>query len=207
MGVLRRRSDEADLRATARKEAVRERLLSATEELLASGRSYAEISVGELARAASVSRTGFYDYFADKRELLLALGGEGYAGVADKMSEIANTGKPLSPETMRAFAERSIAIDLEQAPVLRAFTEAALYDEVVREAWLAYHDHLIAQIEKWLSTRVEAGWVPPGPVPVVAAALNWMGQQTVYQELVASERRSPEDVVEVLAGIWSRVLS
>ena len=47
--------------------------MEATEKLLREGNSYADLSVEAIAARAGISRTTFYDYFEDKRELLLAI--------------------------------------------------------------------------------------------------------------------------------------
>src|SRR4051812_32460110 len=45
----------------------------ATEGLLAEGSTYADLNVERIAKAAGISRTAFYFYFADKRDLLMRL--------------------------------------------------------------------------------------------------------------------------------------
>jgi AcrR family transcriptional regulator len=70
--VLSRRQPAA---REARKSRLEERLLEAVEGLLSDGHAYADLSVSAIAAAAGISRTTFYDYVGDKRQLLLSLGG------------------------------------------------------------------------------------------------------------------------------------
>src|SRR5437870_620924 len=56
--------------ATPKRAAVQAEVLRATEELLAEGASWADLGVERIATTAGISRTAFYFYFADKRELL-----------------------------------------------------------------------------------------------------------------------------------------
>jgi hypothetical protein len=42
-------------------------------DLLAEGVSFADITVDGIAQRAGISRTAFYDYFSDRRELLMKL--------------------------------------------------------------------------------------------------------------------------------------
>src|SRR5687767_9126047 len=73
MAVLSRRSPERDEARRARRAAVRARIMEATTELLSEGANYASLSVETIAERTGISRTTFYDYFPDKRELLLAM--------------------------------------------------------------------------------------------------------------------------------------
>src|SRR4051794_12593958 len=59
--------------ATAKRAQVQAAVLQATESLLAEGSSFAELNVERIATAAGISRTAFYFYFADKRDLLMRL--------------------------------------------------------------------------------------------------------------------------------------
>jgi AcrR family transcriptional regulator len=58
---------------TAKRAAIEAALLEATETLLAEGASFADLGVERIATQAGITRTAFYFYFADKRELLMAL--------------------------------------------------------------------------------------------------------------------------------------
>ena len=48
-------------------------MLRATEELLREGASFAELGIERIATRAGISRTAFYFYFRDKRELIMRL--------------------------------------------------------------------------------------------------------------------------------------
>src|SRR5919197_3678303 len=63
--------EEAPL--TAKRAAVQAAVLGATEALLSEGASYADLNIERIATRAGISRTAFYFYFRDKRELLLRL--------------------------------------------------------------------------------------------------------------------------------------
>src|SRR3712207_2316745 len=53
--------------------AIEASVLRATEELLIEGASFAELGIERIATRAGISRTAFYFYFRDKRELLVRL--------------------------------------------------------------------------------------------------------------------------------------
>src|SRR3954452_10882095 len=58
---------------TGKRQAIEAAVLRATEELLAEGASYADLNIEKIATRAGISRTAFYFYFRDKRELLMRL--------------------------------------------------------------------------------------------------------------------------------------
>ena len=58
---------------TAKREAIEADVLEATEALLEEGASFADLSIERIATRAGISRTAFYFYFRDKRELLMRL--------------------------------------------------------------------------------------------------------------------------------------
>src|SRR5918997_7125630 len=53
--------------------AIEASVLRATEQLLEEGASFAELGIERIATKAGISRTAFYFYFRDKRELLVRL--------------------------------------------------------------------------------------------------------------------------------------
>ena len=56
---------------TPKRAAVQAAVLTATEQLLGEGASYADLNIERIATRAGISRTAFYFYFADKREVAL----------------------------------------------------------------------------------------------------------------------------------------
>ncbi|MTD44145.1 TetR family transcriptional regulator [Conexibacter sp. W3-3-2] len=53
--------------------AIQAAVLQATEDLLAEGASFPDLGIERIATRAGISRTAFYFYFKDKRELLARL--------------------------------------------------------------------------------------------------------------------------------------
>ena len=70
-----------------KRRAIEADVLQATEALLGEGASYASLSIERIATRAGISRTAFYFYFADKRELLMRLA----ADVAEQFYSEAGT--------------------------------------------------------------------------------------------------------------------
>ena len=63
----------APVEATTKRAAIQATVLEATETLLREGATFADLNVERIARGAGISRTAFYFYFSDKRELLMRL--------------------------------------------------------------------------------------------------------------------------------------
>src|SRR4030081_711105 len=69
MATLSRRTQPT----SAKRAEIEARVLEATEALLGEGASYTELNIERIATRAGISRTAFYFYFDDKRELLMRL--------------------------------------------------------------------------------------------------------------------------------------
>jgi AcrR family transcriptional regulator len=69
MAPLSRRTEAQ----SSKRAAVEASVVLATEQLLGEGASYPDLSVEQIATRAGISRTAFYFYFRDKRELLMRL--------------------------------------------------------------------------------------------------------------------------------------
>ena len=69
MATLSRRTEAQ----SSKRAAVQARVLEATEALLSEGASFADLGIERIATRAGISRTAFYFYFGDKRELLMRL--------------------------------------------------------------------------------------------------------------------------------------
>src|SRR5919206_858270 len=84
---------------TPKRAAVQAAVLEATVALLDEGASYADLNIERIATRAGISRTAFYFYFRDKRDLLMRLtddvshqlyaeGDRWYSGSGDPAQEI-----------------------------------------------------------------------------------------------------------------------
>ena len=91
---------------TAKRAAVQAAVLRATEELLAQGATYADLNIERIATGAGISRTAFYFYFRDKREVLMRL----TADVSERLYREADvwfSGTDPGDELRRALTSRS----------------------------------------------------------------------------------------------------
>src|SRR3954469_25118786 len=172
-------------RPTGKRQAIESGVLRATEELLAAGSSYADLNVEKIATAAGISRTAFYFYFRDKRELLMRL----TAHVNDQLYAEADTwftGDAAPTETMSRIA----ALYEEHGALLRAIVEVSTYDEEIAGFWRSLIGRFVEATEKRVDSRA------------TAFALVWMTERAFYQQLVQGRPLDPGELVEALAGIW-----
>jgi AcrR family transcriptional regulator len=183
---------------TAKRAAVQAAVLEATEALLAEGGSYADLNIERIATRAGISRTAFYFYFSDKRELLVRLTGD----VSDELyrqADIWFSGDGDPAEEIRRALANIAALYREHGVLLRAIVEVSTYDEVVAGYWR----DLLGRFAGASLRRIEQGGVAADP-RATAFALCWMTERALYQELVQDEGPALDDLVDALAGIWLR---
>ena len=130
MPVLSKGSESAERRREAQAA-----FLLAAEALLADGHPYAELSVEQISAAAGRSRTAFYLYFRDKRELLMRLT-EAVAATLYDEADRWWSGDDGRRDLRTALAD-VLGTYREHADLLRAVVEASAYDEEVAEFWRA----------------------------------------------------------------------
>src|SRR5207247_10963740 len=110
--------------------------LRATEELLRGGASYADLHVERIARRAGISRTAFYFYFRDKREVLMRLTEDVSARLYHE-ADIWFSGEGDPAAEIRTALTNMGALYAEHGILLRAIVEGSTYDEAVAAFWRA----------------------------------------------------------------------
>ena len=187
---------------TPKRAAVQRAVLRATEELLASGASWADLGVERITSGAGISRTAFYFYFRDKRELLMRLTEE----VTEQLYAEADRwyhGDGEAVDVMREALGKISALYREHEPLLRAIVEVSTYDAEVAAFWRSLLDRFVQATRERIEAEQAAGRARPMPAHATAFALTWMTERTLYQQLV-SRRFDEDEVVDALLGIWTR---
>lgn len=181
---------------TEKRAAIERAVLEATEALLESGRSYADLRIEEIATRAGISRTAFYFYFRDKRELLMRLTEE-VSDLLYREAEAWWSGSGDGEAELRDALRSVVALYAEHGVILRAVVEASAYDETVAAFWRA----LVARFIEASRRRIEAeGLVVPAQP--VAFALSWMTERACYQWIVAGGSPGDEEFLDGLVRIW-----
>jgi TetR/AcrR family transcriptional regulator, ethionamide resistance regulator len=174
---------------TEKRAAVEAAVLEATEGLLGDGRPFADLKIEEIATRAGISRTAFYFYFRDKRELLMRLTEE-VAEVLYAEADLWWSGDD-GREALESALRSVIGHYREHHVLLRAVVEASAYDEVVAQFWRAL-----------MGRFVEASRTRIGSEPV-AFALTWMTERACYQRLVQGLPLDDEEFLAGLVHVWT----
>jgi AcrR family transcriptional regulator len=180
-------------------EAIRDALVG-----LLRNRSFKDVTVDELSRAAGISRTAFYFYYRSKNEVLMAAAEETAAEVyaeADRWWH--GAGQP--EELVRASLEGIAAVYLEHSEILRAAVEATTYDDEFKTFYTALIQRFVTATADHLRREQEAGHLRPLDPEPVAEALVWMAERCNHAFLLL-EDRPVRDVVESLTTIWVHAL-
>jgi AcrR family transcriptional regulator len=185
--------------ATAKRAQVQADVLRATEELLASGSSYAELNVEKIARAAGISRTAFYFYFRDKRDLLMRLAGD-VTELLYAQADIWFSGDGDSPESeIREALTRIAELYREHGVLIRAIVEVSTYEEDIATFWRG----LLQQFVDATARRIVAeGHLEADAAVPTAFALTWMVERTYYQQLVQADPVPMDAMVDAIVRIY-----
>jgi TetR/AcrR family transcriptional regulator, ethionamide resistance regulator len=190
---------------TPKRAAVQAAVLRATEQLLAEGRSYADLRIERIARRAGISRTAFYFYFRDKRELLLRLTED----VSERLFEQADiwfSGDGEPEAELRAALTNIAAEYREHGVLLAAIVEVSTYDEEFAALWRTIVGRFVEATEKRIERERAHGRAAPGDGRATAFALCWMTERALYQQFVQEEPLPPAALVEAQVGIWLRAV-
>lgn len=186
---------------TAKREQVQAAVLAATESLLAEGHCYADLDVGRITERAGISRTAFYLYFKDKRDLLTRL-----VTVVDRQlyeeADIWFSGAGAPDVEVREALTRISAVYRQHGPLLRAIVEVSGYDDEVAAFWHGLLERFVDASQR----RIEDGGNAAGPARDTAFALVWMTERTLYQQVARNRSADDADVVAGLAGVWLRAV-
>jgi AcrR family transcriptional regulator len=188
-------------RQSEKRAAIEAAVLSATEALLTEGASFAELNIERIATRAGISRTAFYFYFRDKRELLMRL----TTDVNEQLIAVASTWWSGDGDIRAALA--GIAeLYREHAALFRATVEVATYDEEVAQFWRGLVGRFTAATEERIRSEQEAGRALPGDPHALAFALTWMTERSMYQQYVQGSPAELDTLVDALAAIFSRTV-
>lgn len=187
-----------------KRRAVEAGVLEATERLLGEGASYADLSVDRIARAAGISRTAFYFYFDDKRELLTRL----TDGVMDTLYEQAESwfsSGADGPDRLEEALRSILGIYREHGVLLRAVVEASAYDDTVATFWRSLVGRFVAATEERIRSEQSTGGAAGLEPAATSFALAWMTERAVHQHLV-EPHVTDEALLRGLVDVWQRTL-
>lgn len=181
----------------------REQAILQTAIRLLGDRSYAEISVDDLAKGAGLSRPTFYFYFPSKEAVLLTL--------LDPLIQQADTGFPAM-NNLPADPRRALRAGIKtffdafaSDPVLgKAAAEAVGTSPEVRALWSRFMDKWIGQTAALIEAERVRGAAPLTiPARDLATALNEMNERLMVAALADEQLAVARDrLVDTLTHIW-----
>jgi AcrR family transcriptional regulator len=181
---------------TEKRQAIEAAVLQAMEDLLGEGATYGALSVERIAKRAGISRTAFYFYFADKRELLMRLATK----LSDELYAEADawwSGEGDAPEQLVSALGKIAALYRAHGPLVCAIVELSTYDEVVGPFWQS----LVGRFVDASAQRISSEGAVTSP-RATAFALVWMTERTLHPMLVQDAGVGDEELVKALAGVW-----
>lgn len=167
-------------------------------------RSFADISVDDLAKGAGISRPTFYFYFASKEAVLLSL--------MDPLIKRADTGFDHAMDTMPAEPHQAIRRGIElffssfgsHPATARAGAEAVNSSPEFRAIWSGLMQKWINLTAALITAERQRGAAPETlPALDLATSLNLMNERMMIATL-AGDRPAVEHhrVVDTLTHIW-----
>jgi AcrR family transcriptional regulator len=181
-------------------------ILDATEELLRS-EPFAALTMDDIAKAAGVSRSALYFYFASKEQVLTALHQRTYEEMATTMDPLAVPGVPVGI-AMREAIDRVCTNWRAHRHLLRTFHEMAMTSPAFEAEWRQRLDLHVAALTSVIQRERAAGRAAPSPpsAATIASAWFWMLENQFYVLFRRSHSRAEErNLVDTLNILWLRM--
>jgi AcrR family transcriptional regulator len=194
--------DQDEAVPTAKRAAIEAAVLSATEELLTEGASFADLNIEKIATRAGISRTAFYFYFRDKRELLMRLTHD-ITDILFAQAERWFAGEGDPEVELRGALTGIAALYKEHGVLLRAIVEVSTYDEEIATFWRELMSRFSEATERRIEAEQQDGHCDPQlPGRATGFALVWMTERTFYQQLVQQQPVPDAELDDAMVGIW-----
>ncbi len=185
-----------------------DRAILAAAERLFETLSLEELTVGELAREAGVSRASFYFYFESKQAVLAAL----VEAVLAEVTEAANPWLERSeqePEAaLRTALSGTVATWRRHGAVLRAAVESSRAAPEIGALWRQYLSGFVDAAAAQIQRDRDAGLAPEDGLDAqaLAAALIWMNERTFYMMTAHGDPAGDAQMIETLTAVWLRAV-
>ncbi len=192
--------------ASAKRAQIERDVLQAVDDLLRGGARWNDLSIERIATAAGISRTAFYFYFRDKRELLMRL----VVGVSDEVMKasvwFSQPPDTDDPDLLRQALLFVRDVFTAHGELLRAVVEVSAVDEQVA-TFFRDLQATFAQLtaERALALRDAKRARPIEPADVTGSALMAMTEKTFYEWQVRGTEVSDAHI-DALAEVWRRAI-
>jgi AcrR family transcriptional regulator len=196
-----RRSTRFERRDIERRELTSRRLLPAVERLL-ERETYAEISVEQIAEEAGISRSGFYNYYEDKGDLLRALTADAMGAIIDATRQWWMLPPGSSRDELHEAVAHMVDTYAPHAGLMRAVADFTSRDERVREEFREYMRRGADGIADYVRAGQRAGAFRSDlDAERVALWIDWMSERGL-SELGRPGLEDPDRAVTALTDIY-----
>jgi TetR/AcrR family transcriptional regulator, ethionamide resistance regulator len=183
----------------AREEAI---LLGAERLML--DRSFASLSIEELASSAGLSRPAFYFYFSSKDDVLLALLDKVIREADDRVAVLPSDFTYDPAGAWRRTIGTFVEVFSSHRAVAVATLGARFHNSQVDELWSTWMTTWVGYASEAIAAERERGAAPEGLDPKdLATALNLMNERVLSSLLMGETPRiSQSDILDTLTQIW-----
>jgi AcrR family transcriptional regulator len=194
----------AGLRKGERRE---QEILDATEQLLATI-PFTQLTMDDIARQASMSRSALYFYFASKEQVLINLHQRIYGEMVATMDPITVEGAPVT-EAMVESIERVCVNWRTHRHALCTFHETAAVSPEFEREWRQRLERHVDALTSIIEGEQAAGRAAPSPpaARAVASSWFWMLENQFYTLFRRDHsRREERELVGTLNILWLRMI-
>lgn len=199
--------DEAllgDRRASTKGERQRRSILESLATLLAT-RPIGELTVGEIAAAAGVRRSGYYFYFESKYTALAVLTSDIWSELMDRAEAFARSENESPSEFLNRTAGAAIETWHVRDAVLVASIQAIPLDEQLASMWKEWNARLAAILTEQVLKDQIRGIAQPitADVPVLISTLLEMTMHMFYEDRLHNNTDTETmRMLDTVRAIW-----
>jgi len=180
---------------------VRAKIIAAATGLIRQ-RSYGELSVDEVMRAAGLGRTIFYRHFDDLGDLLVRVSQEAIEELYEAQPPLEDVTAGQEIEAIRRALGPAVEVYRRHGPLLRAVAEAARSDRELAHGHAAMRRRFTELNRRYLGEAQERGAAPLSDVAETAEAMTVMSEAYLLDAFGREPRVSVEVAVRTLSEIW-----
>jgi len=193
-----------DRRMPSKGERQRRAILDSLAELLAT-RPIGELTVGDIAAAAGVRRSGYYFYFESKYTALAVITAEIWSELMDRAEAFVRFDNESVADFLLRTASTAVDVWHTHDAVLVASVQAIPLDKQLADMWRTWNERLAAILTEQVLKDREQGLANPvtEDVPDLIATLLEMTMHMFYNDRL--HKAAPEDTQRMLAtvqAIW-----
>ena len=198
--LARAKNDPRKPSEPSKSERTRQAILDAALDFLWS-HPFRDLTIAELMAQTSVSRSVFYQYFADLHNLMENL-------LENLKQEILDVATPWlmaergSAATLTESLSGLVKVCYRLGPILRAVVEAAPLDERLERAWNGFIKVFDDAVAERIARDQAMGLIPDFDSRGVAIALNRMDVGTFIHHFGRRPRSRPEPVFQSILQVW-----